>query len=118
MAEPRAYEIYAIKYAHHDRLAAENFIGGDPHNGPMPLDYFVWAIRGADRIWMVDTGFDVETGKRRQRDVLRSPREGLEALDIDPDGIEDVIVTHMHYDHCGNHDLFGRARFHLQDKEM
>jgi glyoxylase-like metal-dependent hydrolase (beta-lactamase superfamily II) len=118
MADPRPYEIYAIKYAHHDRTAAENFIGGDPHNGPMPLDYFVWAIRGTDRAWIVDTGFDIEVGKRRKRDVLRSPSEGLKALDIDAEAIEDVIVTHMHYDHCGNHHLFGRARFHLQDKEM
>ena len=36
------YEVYAVKYAHHDRRASENFIGGDPHDGPMPLDYFVW----------------------------------------------------------------------------
>ena len=35
------YEIYAVRYAHHDRRAAENFYGGDPHDGPMPLDYFV-----------------------------------------------------------------------------
>ena len=41
------YEVYAIKYAHHARRAAENFIGGDPHDGPMPLDYFVWLIRAA-----------------------------------------------------------------------
>jgi hypothetical protein len=31
------YEIYAIKYAHHARGARENFIAGDPHDGPMPL---------------------------------------------------------------------------------
>ena len=24
----------------------------------------------------------------------------------------------MHYDHCGNVDLFPRARYHVQDKEM
>ena len=32
--------------------------------------------------------------------------------------MQDVIVTHLHYDHCGNHDLFPRARYHLQDVEM
>ena len=43
-----AYEVYAIKYAHHARRAAEHFIGGDPHDAPMPMDYFVWpAARGA-----------------------------------------------------------------------
>ena len=51
------YEVYALKYAHHARRAAENFIGGDPHDGPMPLDYFVWLIRGDGREIVVDTGF-------------------------------------------------------------
>ena len=27
------------------RQASENFIGGDPHDTDMPLDYSVWVIR-------------------------------------------------------------------------
>ena len=33
-------------------------------------------------------------------------------------GVTDVIITHMHYDHAGNHGLFPNARYHLQDREM
>jgi glyoxylase-like metal-dependent hydrolase (beta-lactamase superfamily II) len=115
---PEPYEIYAIKYADHARRASENFLGGDPHDAPMPLDFFVWVVRGPAKTWAVDTGFDAAMGLRRARNVVRSPAEGLRALGVDPDAIDDVIITHMHYDHCGNHGLYERARFHLQDKEM
>ena len=112
------YEIYAVKYAHHARRASENFIGGDPHDGPMPLDYFVWLIRGNGREIVVDTGFSAPMAAKRPRDHIRCPTEGLGLLDIDSKKIKDVVVTHLHYDHIGNFDLFPAATFHLQDLEM
>ena len=112
------YEVYAIKYAHHARRASENFIGGDPHDGPMPLDYFVWLIRGAGREIVVDIGFSAATAARRQRDHLRCPTEGLRLLGCEARLVKDVVITHLHYDHVGNFDLFPAASFHLQDKEM
>ncbi len=112
------YEIYAVKYAHHDRLAKENFIDGDPHDISMPLDYFVWAIVGEERTFVVDTGFDPAMGKQRGRTMLRTPAEGLGAIGIDPARVEDVIITHMHYDYAGNHTLLPNARYHVQEREM
>jgi len=112
------WQVYAIKYAHHERLSSENFIGGDAHDVPMPLDYFVWAVVSEDRAIVVDTGFDEFSGTRRGRNFLRSPAEGLKTIGIDPARVEDVVITHMHYDHSGNHDLFPAARYHLQDREM
>lgn len=96
-------EAYVIADARHDRGAAENFIGGDPHKGPMPLNYYVWVLRNAHL---------------RGRMITHSAREGLEALGVDPETIENVVITHMHYDHAGNDGLFLRARFHIQDSEM
>jgi len=112
------YEVYAIKYAHHARRASENFIGGDPHDGPMPLDYFIWLIRGEGREIVVDTGFSAPMAAKRAREHLRCPTEGLGLLDIDSRQIKDVVITHLHYDHVGNFDLFPVATFHLQDLEM
>jgi glyoxylase-like metal-dependent hydrolase (beta-lactamase superfamily II) len=119
MSSTDTYEVYAIHYGHHpNRFANENFIGGDAHEGPMPLDYFVWAIVGEKRRFVVDTGFDTEMASKRQRNVVRSPGVGLKAIGVEPTDVEDVIVTHMHYDHIGNYTLFPRARYHLQEKEM
>jgi glyoxylase-like metal-dependent hydrolase (beta-lactamase superfamily II) len=112
------YEVYAIKYAHHARRAAENFIGGDPHDGPMPLDYFVWLVRGAGREIVIDTGFSAAMGLKRGRNHLRCPTEGLKLLGTDARNVKDVVITHLHYDHVGNFDLFPAATFHLQDLEM
>jgi len=117
MSEPR-YEVYAIKYAHHARRRSENFIGGEPHDGPMPLDYFVWLIRGDGREVVVDTGFSAAVAKKRGRDHIRCPTEGLKLLGSEPKMVKDVVITHLHYDHVGNFDLFPAATLHLQDLEM
>jgi glyoxylase-like metal-dependent hydrolase (beta-lactamase superfamily II) len=113
-----SYEVYAIKYAHHARRASENFIGGDPHDGPMPLDYFVWLIRGAGREIVVDTGFSAAVAAKRGREHLRCPTAGLGLLGVDSRKIKHVVITHLHYDHVGNFDLFPAATLHLQDLEM
>lgn len=118
MSGPELYEIHAVRYGHFERRSNENFLGGDTHDVPMPLDYFVWAIVGQDRTFIVDTGFDKPTGDRRGRSVVRPVDEGLAMLGIDHSKVTDVIISHMHYDHCGNHHLFPNATFHLQDAEM
>src|SRR5262245_53273399 len=112
------YRVYAIKYGRHERMSSANFIGGDEHETPMPLDYFVWAIVGAGRAWVVDTGFDQVMAKRRGRHITKPIEEGLKAIGVDAAAVEDVIITHMHYDHAGNKDLFPKARYHIQDREM
>lgn len=119
MSKP-CYEVYALRYATHaGRHASENFIFSDFHDDTlMPLDFFMWAIKGNGRVIVVDTGFDAETARKRQRIYLENPVEMLDAVGIDPHAVTDVVITHMHYDHCGNLMAFPNARFHIQDDEM
>ncbi len=112
------YEVHAIKYGWGPRRSPENFIAPDIHDQDMPLAYFVWAIVGNGRTIIVDTGFNAEAAQRRGRQMKRPVPEGLETIGIAPDSVDDVILTHLHYDHAGNTDLFRNACFHLQDAEM
>lgn len=112
------YAVYAIRYATREGRRPEHFIGGDPHDTPMPMDYFTWVIAGPERQFVVDTGFSAEVAARRRRNHLRCPAESLSLLRLSADAVKDVIQTHLHYDHVGNFHKFPAARFHLQDREM
>ena len=112
------YELFAIRYATREARRAEHFVGGDPHDGPMPMDYFVWAAKHADRTVVIDIGFTAESGGKRGRKLTRDPIDALSLVGVDVANVHDVIVTHMHYDHVGNFHRFPVARFHLQEPEM
>ncbi len=112
------YEVFAIRYATRDGKRSDHFVDGDPHDGPMPMDYFVWLVRNRERSFVIDTGFHAEMARKRKREYLRSPKEGLALLGVDAGEVRDVVLTHLHYDHVGTFDDFPKARFHLQDAEM
>lgn len=113
------YEVLAVKYAErHERTRAESFINADDHMSPHPMDYFVWVVRNTNRTIVVDTGFDKAEADKRSRTVLRTPASALATIGIDAEKIDDVVITHLHYDHAGTLAAFPRARFHLQAAEM
>ncbi|MBU3652827.1 MAG: N-acyl homoserine lactonase family protein [Limnohabitans sp.] len=118
MSAADTYEVFAIRYATRQGQRRDHFLGGDPHNAVMQMDYFVWLIRNAQRTVVVDTGFNAAMAAKRQRELLRSPSEGLALMGVDSRTVQDVVITHMHYDHVGTFDEFPQARFHLQDAEM
>jgi glyoxylase-like metal-dependent hydrolase (beta-lactamase superfamily II) len=117
MSDLPEYELFAIRYAMRDAKRADQFIGGDPHDGPMPMDYFLWVAKGP-RTFIIDTGFTAEVAKKRARTHLRDPIEALKLVGVDADSVEDVILTHLHYDHVGNFHRFPKAQFHLQETEL
>ncbi len=112
------YEVYAVRYATREGRRGDHFIGGDPHDAPMPMDYYVWVARSAERVFVVDAGFTKEVAAKRKREFLRCPADALRLIDVQPEAVSDVVLTHLHYDHVGNVHKFPGARFHVQEKEM
>lgn len=113
------YEVFAIKYAELGREGRANFVDGDAHDmSDMPLDYFVWVVRNDQRTIVVDTGFNEKVAADRGRTITKPVAEGLKAIGTDPAAVRDVVISHLHYDHCGNDGLFPEASYHLQDAEM
>lgn len=89
----------------------------------------VWYIEGEESKILIDTGLgDCEEIMRLQYEygidyVARKSKEqeilnGLAAKGLKPEDIDTVILTHLHFDHIGNTELFRNARFIVQKSEI
>ncbi|MCG7324832.1 MULTISPECIES: N-acyl homoserine lactonase family protein [unclassified Achromobacter] len=119
MAGLPVYEVYAIRYASVTRRAVDNFLSrADVHDGPMPLDFYCWLLRGPASNVLVDTGFSNCSARARKRAFTLHPEAALARLGLTPADINDLVLTHLHYDHAGDVEGYPNARVHLQDAEM
>ena len=113
------YRVYAIKYGHREARRGDHFLGGDPDpDRSMPMDYFVWLAQSDEHTFVIDTGYTEEVGTRRGRPWIRQPADGLKLLGVDADEVQDVIITHLHFDHIGTIQDFPNAKIHIQEKEL
>ena len=79
-AELPHYEILAVRYGTSSaRPASQNFIMSDGHDGPMPMDFYIWVIRGEGRTIVVDTGFSAGASERRNRRFVHATGRGAGA---------------------------------------
>lgn len=118
-ADAVAWQVFAVRYATLPSRRSAVFLDGAPHDdGAQSLDYYVWALQAPGRCIVVDTGCRREVAERRGRTFLRDPRDGLAELGIDTHEVDEVVITHLHYDHAGNLAQYPKARFYLQEREM
>ncbi len=115
---PVPYELFALRYATRPGRRPEFFLGGDPHDDPLDVHYYVWLARRPGHVCLIDTGFSEAVARKRRRTLLRDPIDSLELLGTHGSQVQDVILTHFHYDHAGNFDRLPNARFHVQEREM
>lgn len=102
----------------------------DGTTGPAVLQPVpIWYIEGAGRHILVDTSFDNLEELKRQREARgrihyarREPEWELPAalakVGLTPADIDVVVLTHLHFDHFGNTELFENATFVVQREEI
>ncbi|MEM7519592.1 MAG: N-acyl homoserine lactonase family protein [Pseudomonadota bacterium] len=114
-----SWEVFAVKYADRNaRTRVDSFVFDDNHDAPHPMDYYIWVLRQGTRIILVDTGYDAVEASARDRPIRLDPRAALAPFGIAPEDVNEIIVTHLHYDHAGGLALFPNAHLHLQSAEM
>jgi len=83
-----------------------------------PLIAF-YATDGTHKI-MVDTGGTAPDSRYQPhtRTPEQEPVAVLSRLGVNPDEVTHVILTHLHWDHAGNNQLFSNAKIYVQKSEL
>jgi N-acyl homoserine lactone hydrolase len=82
-------------------------------------DVMAYAIRRGGRSILVDTGIGRGDAAidARFSPTGEALAESLAAHDIDVDGVETVVNSHLHFDHCGQNALFPGIPILVQEAE-
>jgi len=84
--------------------------------------HVAWYIEGADKKIVVDTGGpDPETVPQAApywRDEGQSLEGELKKVGVDCQEVDVVILTHLHWDHCGGIGYFPQAEILVQEEEL
>jgi len=114
------YEIYAIEYAKRPApvCAADIAVGGKSTDS-VGMSFYIWYLKGDNgkRI-VVDAGFWEDLiGGDTSLMSYRRPDLGLRRINVDPDSVTDLVITHPHWDHIDGMDLFPNATVWMQKKD-
>lgn len=85
---------------------------------PVEIAYRAWLLGSPARMVLVDTGPPPDEAIKRGIEGIASVATRLAAMDIAPDSISDVLLTHLHWDHAASLSLFSKARIHVQRSEL
>lgn len=121
MDAAKPYEAYALRYAHRSGEKSAEFFRYDAYgedDQDWGVDYYFWMLRNDERTVLVDCGFDEQSAGELGRTIETHPLELLDRLGVAADSVDHIVISHMHYDHIGNVDLFPNATFSIAREEF
>jgi len=84
----------------------------------------MWYLQGSESNMIVDLGPpDPEWSlKHHSLEIIKgkgqNPREALHSIEVSPEDVQMVIMTHLHWDHCFGGEEFKNAKFVVQRSEL
>jgi glyoxylase-like metal-dependent hydrolase (beta-lactamase superfamily II) len=122
MTQSALWDVYVMEYARSKDQPWVNLVSGMYNDGVMDLPFsFIYAQRGEKRI-LVDMGFMQEhpSGFTRKFGIPTwiSPLRLLAEMNVHPDAIDAIFVTHAHFDHMGSIAEFPKSHIYIQKSEL
>jgi glyoxylase-like metal-dependent hydrolase (beta-lactamase superfamily II) len=110
-------EIYALQYGT-STYPARSVYADDRSDDLKEFTWLVYLIKLDSRLVLIDTGFsDTKLLARFRIGNFADPIGLLAELDIGPEQITDLIITHTHFDHVLLAHRFTGAHIHMQARD-
>ena len=115
------YSIWVLEYARAPDVPAFILVNG--REGRACLPYSLTVLQSAEHTVLVDTGY-LDVGQAHELAVAdritqwTDPVEVLASIGIAPADVDQILLTHLHYDHVGGITSFPRAVAWVQAREL
>jgi glyoxylase-like metal-dependent hydrolase (beta-lactamase superfamily II) len=122
LAQMNAYDlwhVFAIRYATLPDFPVASLVAGADKTRRMDIAMTVWLLEATDgRNILVDAGFYHARFRERwkPRDFVL-PSTAVGWMNVRPEEVTDIVITHVHWDHLDGVDLFPTASVWLQREE-
>lgn len=118
-----SYSMWMMEYAHCLAQPMGCIFYGQWNAGTRMFAYSYVYLEGNGRKILVDVGHDNRSSNKAfndENDIVdyQYPDAILAKVDVTPEDIDTVILTHAHYDHAGAARWFPNATFYLQRREL
>jgi glyoxylase-like metal-dependent hydrolase (beta-lactamase superfamily II) len=111
------YEIYALKGGEREAPCPTVLLHTD-YGKTTKMAYYFFCLKGNDHTMLIDTGISLEELKLRGITGVPTRQELLSRIDVRPEDIDTIILTHVHGDHFAQPEIYPNCIFYLQRKEF
>jgi glyoxylase-like metal-dependent hydrolase (beta-lactamase superfamily II) len=114
------YDVYAIEYARNkSKTPASNIAIGGNSKDSVSFSYYFWYLNGDNgRKVLVDVGYVRDYSKPLGAgQFFVRPDSALQRINVNPDDITDIIITHPHSDHINGLPLFEKGTIWMQKND-
>lgn len=118
VADADQWQVFALAYGESQGFRHSVAVRGAPKGERIPFAWYAWLLRKGEQTILVDTGFDDQEKVRSWRLTRHTtPRALLETIGIKPASVNDLVITHAHWDHVGDVGSYPKARIWMQKAE-
>ena len=123
MTQSATWHLYVLEYARSKNQPWADLIMGAYADGVVDLPFSFVLLQRDGRNALVDTGFmrdanDLGFSGKFGVPTWISPLRLLSELNVRPEDVSDIFITHAHFDHMGSIAEFPKAHLYIQKTEL